>query len=387
MSGEQVQKQVSNPLECQPDEITIFCSETPADSNWDAFLAQIPGVHFEQTSMWALLRQSYGWKPIRWVAFQNGRILGGIQLLIRPIGRLGNVGYVIRGPMCKEGQPWLEGHLINQVTAYARQHRFIYQVFDVPYHSTTLPDILDRTGYIPHPPNIPPAGLITATLLLDLQPSLDDLLKHMRKDVRQNIRCAERSGLETLLGGEEDLDTFRELMLAVCRRRGSSPTPPQPDFFRRLWQAAGKSGFVKLFLVRFNGEIVSAALSFTIGDTIRNWKVGWSGAYPHKYPNHLLRWWIIKWAKENGFRQLDFVWVNDHDAKLLSRGEKKTEAFKDGTTFFKLGFGGHLLMLPCARSQSFHPVLRSIIHAGGMRLITSRASRFLLRNLWSSLGG
>ena len=365
--------------EREPNGITIDCSEALVDPKWDSFLRQLPGAHYEQTSVWAQFRRHYGWRPIRWVACRDDRVVGGIQVLVHPLPQFGDIAYIVRGPMCEEGQAYLEDRLVDKVTMYARQHRFVYQVFDCPYNSKTLGHILDRRGYTLHPPGIPPSGLITATLVLDLEQSLDNLLKNMGANARRNIRYGEKAGFEMALGGEEHLDTFRELMLAICRRRGTAPSPPQPDFFKKLWEVAGSSGFARLFLVRLGEEVVSAAFAFTIGDTIRVWKVGWSGAYQNKYPNHLMWWSIIRWAKENGFKLFDFVWVDDHDAKLLAQGEKRPEAFRDGTTRFKMGFGGRLVMIPNARSQFFHPAFRWFARSGGMRLIRSRISQQLLQ--------
>ena len=367
----------------ESDGITIDFSEALAAPEWDSFLRQHPGAHYEQTSGWAQFRLHYGWRPIRWVAYREGSVIGGIQVLVHSLPRLGDIAYIVRGPLCEEGQADLEERLVDRVTMYARQHRFVYQVFDCPYSSKTLGNILDQKGYVLHPPGVLPSGLITATLLLDLEQSLDNILRNMRTTVRQNIRTGEKARFEISLGGEEHLNTFWELMLAICRRRGTAPTPSHPDFFKKLWAIAGPSGFVRLFLVRLGEEVVSAAFVFTFGDAIRVWKVGWSGAHQNKYPNHLMWWSIIKWAKENGFKFLDFVWVDDQDAKLLAQGEKRPEAFRDGTTFFKMGFGGRLVMIPDARSQFFHPAFRWFARAGGMRLIRSRISQQLLRRVWS----
>ncbi|MGO9138556.1 MAG: lipid II:glycine glycyltransferase FemX [Syntrophales bacterium] len=372
-----------NLQEREPNGITIHFSEALVAPKWDSFLRQHPGAHHEQTSVWAQFRHYYGWQPIRWVACRDGRVIGGVQVLVHHLLRLGYIGYAIHGPVCEEGQTGLEEILVNRATMYAHKHRFVYQVFDCPYTTKTLDSILDRRGYTLHPPSVPPTGLITATLILDIQPSLDDLLRNMRTTVRQNIKTGDKAGFGVELGGKEHLDIFWELMLAICRRRGTGPSPSSPDFFEKLWEVAGSCGFVRLFLVRLGEEVVSAAFAFTVGDTIRVWKVGWSGAYQNKYPNHLMWWSIIKWAKENGFRFLDFVWVDDHDAKLLAQGEKRPEAFRDGTTFFKMGFGGRLVMIPGARSQFFHPAFRWFARGGGMRLIRSHISQQLLRRLWS----
>lgn len=373
--------------EPESDGIEIDFSEAPEDERWDGFLSHLPGTHHEQSGVWARFRQHFGWRPARWLAHRDGRIVGGVQVLIRKVSRLGEIGYIVRGPLCEAGQADVEEILVEKVTAYARQHRFVYQVFDCPYRSRSLGTILTRSGYVPHPPSIPPSGLITATLILDLEPNLDTLFGNMRTTVRRYVRNGERAGFEVKFGEREHLDTFRELMLAICRRRGVAPTPPQPDFFKKLWDIGKPSGFVRLFLVQLGEEIVSAAFAFTFGDTVRVWKVGWSGAYQNKYPNHLMWWSIIKWAKENGFKSFDFVWVDDHDAKLLKQGESRPEAFREGTTFFKTGFGGRLVMIPEARSRFFHPAFRWLSNPAMMRLIRSRIPQRLIRRFWNHSSG
>lgn len=369
--------------EPEPDGIKIDFSESPEDARWDGFLSRLPGAHHEQTSIWARFRRHFGWRPARWVARRGGRIVGGMQVLIRNLHRLGEIGYIVRGPLCEADQVAVEAMLVEKVTAYARQCRFVYQVIDLPYGSSTLASALDRRGYVLHPPGIPPSGLLKATLLLDIQPTPGTLLKNMRSTVRQNIRSGEKAGFEMTLGTKEDLETFWRLMLVICRRRGSSPSPANPDFFKMLWDIGGASGFVRLFLVRMGDEVVSAAFAFTFGDTIRVWKVGWSGAHQRKHPNHLMWWSIIRWGRENGFKSLDFVWVDEHDALLLAEGEKQPSAFHDGTTFFKAGFGGRLVLIPEARSQFFHPALRFFARAGGLHLMRSRISQNLLSRFWA----
>ncbi len=371
----------------EPEGIDIDFSESLSDENWDGFLRQLPGAHHEQTSVWARFRRHFGWRPARWVAHRNGRVVGGVQVLIRKLPRVGEIGYIVRGPLCEAGQADVEEILVERITTYARKHRFVYQVIDLPYGSGTLAPALDREGYVLHPPGIPPSGLLKATLLLDIEPSPEILLKNMRTTVRQNIRTGEKAGFEMTLGTKEDLETFWSLMLVICRRRGSSPTPANPDFFDMLWDTGGSSGFVRLFILRLGEEIVSTAFAFAMGDTIRIWKVGWSGAHQNKFPNHLMWWLIIKWARENGFRSLDFVRVDEHDAELLAKGEKRPEAFRDGTTFFKMGFGGRLVMIPEARSQFFHPALRWASTPAMMRLFRSRIPQQLIRAFWSHSSG
>ncbi len=364
--------------------IDIEYSEILPDPDWDSFLAGLADAHFEQTSLWGVVRGNYGWQTVRWVARKNGTVVGGLQLQTRKLGKLGEIGYVIRGPMTQCGEEKIQEHLVDALNDYCQRRGLIYVVFDLPYPDRGLSEVLDKKGYGLHPNGIPPSGLIRATLLLDLRQSLDELTKAMFPYVRRNIRIGRNSGLTFGMGCAEHIDTFWELMLAICRRRGSAPTPSYPDFFRKLWQAMGSSGFVKLFLIRHGEEIVSAAVAFAVGDTVRVWKVGWSGAYGSKCPNHLMWWSIICWAKEKGFRQMDFVWIDEEDAVLVASGERRPERFRDGATFFKIGFGGRLMWVPRARSRFFKSAFRPFNRQRIRKLFETDMARKLLAWVWRS---
>ncbi len=367
--------------------IEIEYSEVLPDPEWDSFLAGLADAHFEQTSLWGVVRGNYGWRTVRWVARKNGIVVGGLQLQARKLWKLGEIGYVIRGPMTQCGEEDLQEHLVDVLNDYCQRRRFIYVVFDLPYPDRGLAQVLDQKGYGLHPSGIPPSGLIRATLVLDLSQNFNELTRAMFSSVRRKIRIGRKSGLTFEMGGAEHIDTFRELMLAICRRRGSVPTPSHPDFFRRLWQAMGNSGFVKLFLISLGDEIVSAAVAFAVGDTVRVWKVGWSGGYGSKCPNHLMWWSIICWAKENGFRQMDFVWMDENDAVLVASGERRPGRFRDGATFFKMGFGGRLVWVPRARSRFFNPAFRPFNRRIVRKLFETDMGRRVLGWVWKSQQG
>ena len=368
-------------------EVTFRISSQLRDPLWDALLASAPGCHFEQTSGWGAVKARYGWQVLRILASVDGVLVGGVQALTRPVGRLGTIGYVSRGPAVLPGHEGLDRLLAAQVGRIARSERWLYGVFDYPYEGHALAKEMATTGYLAHPSYLPPSGLMTATSLVDLRPNEDAILAKMNVSVRRNIRHGQRSALAFTHGGSAELPQFRDLMLATCARRDSAPTPPQKDFFHHLWSELGPQGWVRLFLVRLGDEIVSAAFAFTLSDTIRVWKVGWSGAHGDKEPNHLMWWEIMRWAKAQGFQQLDFVWVETEDAKRAARGELSPEGFRDGTTYFKLGFGGALLFLPPTQSFFFNPLCRLAYRCGGSQLLASNTVQRLLSRYWSRAAG
>ena len=106
-------------------------------------------------------------------------------------------------------------------------------------------------------------------------------------------------------GTEPDVETFRQLMWALCERRGTSPTPPQKDFFEHLWRTFQPSSFVRLFIAELGGRVISALLTIPFGDTVRAWKIGWAGDHAKSSPNAMLYWDAIRWSKRNGYRLFD----------------------------------------------------------------------------------
>jgi lipid II:glycine glycyltransferase (peptidoglycan interpeptide bridge formation enzyme) len=172
-------------------------------------------------------------------------------------------------------------------------------------------------------------------------------------------------------------------MWALCARRGTSPAPPQKNFFENLWQIFKPSDSVRLFIAELNGCPVAAAFTFPFGDTIRFWKVGWAGDHAESSPNAILYWEAIRWSKRNGYRIFDFVDIGYDLAVSLTKGESPGEASMDGMSFFKVGFGGKPILLPQPYYRIYHPLLRTCAQAGGTRLIESTAFAGLVRRMWN----
>ena len=228
----------SSRLFCEGLKIDFY--ENCPDPDWDNFLSHLPGAHIEQTSLWASFRAHYGWRSVRWVVRENEQIVGGIQMLLCTFLRAWQIGYVVRGPhVLGSHRPVVDEVLVDLVLKYARKNRPVYLVFELPYGGEGIANLLDQRGFILHPKGIPPSGLMTATLVLDLRVGVEDLMKGMLPSVRRKVRIGIKSGLEVTLGGREHLDIFWNLMLAICARRGSSPTPPSRIFLKgcgMLWK-------------------------------------------------------------------------------------------------------------------------------------------------------
>lgn len=226
---------------------------------------------------------------------------------------------------------------------------------------------------------------MTATLLLALSTDLTKLKAGMKKRMREDLRRAARAGITVREGTEPDVETFRQLMWALCERRGTSPSPPQKDFFEHLWRSFQPSGFVRLFIAELEGHVISALLTFPFGETVRAWKIGWAGDHAESSPNAMLYWEAIRWSKDNGYRLFDIVQIENSLARALQQGLPVDWASVGGISLYKTGFGASPVLLPEPYYCFYHPLLRIFAQAGGSKLIEAPVVARLLGHLWSAL--
>src|SRR5437660_780880 len=78
--------------------LRISVSTSRLDPEWDAFVDRAPGGHHLQTSLWAQVKATQGWWPIRLRLQRAGELVGGCQLLLRSVWK-GTIAYCPRGPV------------------------------------------------------------------------------------------------------------------------------------------------------------------------------------------------------------------------------------------------------------------------------------------------
>jgi peptidoglycan pentaglycine glycine transferase (the first glycine) len=358
--------------------VEVRVSDELLDNEWDDFVVAAPDGHHEQTSRWGQVRGHYGWRIVRCILRENGKIVAGVQVQLRPLGRFGNGAYVTYGPCLGAEDPWLADRCIRELKKVLRREGAFLCVVGLPYHGHNLIGVLGRNGFIRKPYHMQP-NLQEYTPVIDVTRELDDILAGMSRSTRKNIRRAQNKGVTVVEGGEPDLGTFRRLMLAMCERRKISPNPPQADFFHYLWELFVPRGWVKLFIARVDGEPVSAAIVFLFGGWLREWKVGWSGEHAVCKPNEAMEWAIIQYAHQHGFRYFDFVGIDAQQAKAVLAG---TDFRELPLTFshYKLGFGCEILPLPGAHVYVANPLLRLAMRAGGGKILDSGLAKWMARH-------
>lgn len=331
------------------------------DSDWDQFLKATHGGTYQQSSLWAMVKAKVGWGAVRLVLYDEHKIAGGCQLLVRPLPVAGAIAYVPRGPvMASPSNPALEA-LLNGLQRLAREEHIIYLKLQPPPDGDHLAGGLQNHGFVPSDLEIAPR----ATTRIDLDRSPERLLRAMHTNGRRNIAKARQLGVVVREGTESDLRTFAALLEETARRQSFSPYPSA--YYEQIWRAFEAGGQVRLFMAEHQGFVLASNLVIGFGDTL-TYKMGaWSGKRDMP-PNELLHLTSMEWARQVGYRYYDLDDIRLTVAETALAGGR-VEA-RHSLDRFKLGLGGEVLVFPGPYDASFHPLL-----GAALRRLAPRAER------------
>jgi lipid II:glycine glycyltransferase (peptidoglycan interpeptide bridge formation enzyme) len=332
----------------------VKSSDEIQDPEWDAFVARVPGGHHVQTSLWGQVKALLGWRVARVLVTSQGHIMAGAQLLIRPMPLVGIVAYLTKGPVCVSEDVGLAELVIDEICRVSRARHVQLLAIQPPDNGQAMVSLLSSPPGGFHPSSLELAP--TATILIDLAPDLDEILARMKRQTRQNIRRSERQGISVHEGTERDLDTFYDLYVATSQRQEFSVQPA--EYYIRMWQLFEPRGYIKLFMAQYGAEAVSALLIVPFGNTVIAKRLGWSGHYADRRPNEAVFWSAIQWAKSHGYSFFDFEGIDPMGARAVLRGEPLPESLQHSPDFFKLGFGGQVVLYPEPYDQVYNPILR-----------------------------
>jgi lipid II:glycine glycyltransferase (peptidoglycan interpeptide bridge formation enzyme) len=359
---------------------SVRVSNEPDDPDWDDFVEQAPGSAYTQTSSWGRVRSTLGWRPVRVVVSENGRVAAGVQMLVRRLPVGGSIGFVSRGPLVSEDRPDLVGLVFDEVMATGRVSNVQYLVVHAPRGCDWMGHELMLRGLRPNVYEFDH----TATICVDLRPDPDDILARMGRTTRRHLRAPNEVGVVVRRGSEADLPIFNRIKDAHAARLGYNRAAE--GYYAQLWRALAPRGHVELFIAEYEGEPVSALLAIPFGDTSYHLEGPWSGKHPELRSNELLEWHAYKWAKAEGYRMADLVSVDRAVAESMLAGEGRPPQVRSADTF-KLAFGGDPVLLPQGYDYFYNPVLRFAYRSIPRKVLASVSIKRLLHRFRTSAVG
>ncbi len=317
-------------------------------SIWNSIISKLPNPHLLQTYEWGQVKEKYGWTPLYAVWTTDGKFsvfkdtdhwsLNTAQcvavalILRRQILRNGfaarlSILYSPKGPLLDWTNEAIRNRVLNDLQSLAKKQGAIFLKMD--------PDVVLGTGV----PNSEDDALDNGgqavmselkrrswgyssdqiqfknTIVVDLDPSEEELLARMKQKTRYNIRLAERKGVSVRIGTKDDLPMLYKMYAETSVRDGF--VIRAEGYYKTVWEMfmAGEQSqivnhkspmpFTEPLMAEVNNELVAAIFVFYFAGRAY-YVYGMSRAvHREKMPTYLLQWEAIKRAKAKGCSMYD----------------------------------------------------------------------------------
>lgn len=224
---------------------------------YDQFVMQHSQANLLQSSSWAIIKDN--WKSERLIFLdQNETLVASALVLIRPLPLGLTMLYVPRGPIMDYQNQNLVTFVMKTLKRRAKEHKAIFAKIDPSlFLSKTFSDGSVETNLLTQSAiqNLETAGAKWTGPTQDLSDTIQPRFhaniykdyfgeEHLAKRTRQNIRTARNKGLEIVVGGEELLDAFSDLMKRTEDRKNISLRGK--DYYQKLLATYGDDAFITI---------------------------------------------------------------------------------------------------------------------------------------------
>ncbi len=312
----------------------------------NAFVIFSNGGQFLQSFEWGEFQQSLGNKVWRLAAEQEGEIVAAATVISRPLPLSRSYLYCPYGPIfhpdlsAEQKEKAIKLFLSEgrDITISTRDRLEVFFRLEPRLSAEELGNFFFNLG-LKQATAVQPRD----TVIVDLQPSLDEILRQMHHKTRYNIRLAERKGVTVRQGSSaEDLEIFWQLLQLTTRRNNFHSHPK--FYYEKMWNFFTHSEIdnqstltIELFIAEYQGQPLAAGLFSFFGDRVMYLHGASSDQHRNLMAPYLLHWHLIKLGKQYGYRFYDLNGIVS-DKRKLNKGEK--ESHWQGITRFKKGFGG-----------------------------------------------
>ncbi|NUQ86720.1 MAG: peptidoglycan bridge formation glycyltransferase FemA/FemB family protein [Anaerolineales bacterium] len=300
--------------------------------NWNSLISQLPNPHFLQTYEWGQVKARYGWQPLyavwdadgKWKVESDPNLLSAFHspvaaalILKRQIIRNGfaarlSILYSPKGPLLDWTNEPLRNRVLDDLQSFARKQGAIFLKIDPDVVlGTGVPggeeDVIDNGGQVVMS-ELKRRGWeyssdqiqFRNTVVIDLNPSEEELLARMKQKTRYNIRLAEKKGVSLRVGNLEDLGMLYRMYAETSVRDGF--VIRDEGYYKTVWTLFMNSSdpTCEPLIAEVDGEPVAAIFVFYFAG--RAYYVYGMSRELHreKMPNYLLQWEAMKRAKARG---------------------------------------------------------------------------------------
>lgn len=335
-------------------------SYTEEKNNWDNFLLSYNNYHIFQSYSWLNLKSTHKfpdkWKIIFLKIYEDKRIIASCGILKWKIPFLPfSILWAPRGPNILE---YYNDEVLRlfytEITKLAKLNNSVFFICS-PYLEKNSEErkILEKNNFNFLDFNFPTITMPTPIMVLNIEDSLEDIFKAMDKDTRYMIRKSEKQNINVRESRDlNELKIFHQWLKNSGRKKGF----PVRSYYnlKHIWDILKSNDNIHLFLAEKRGKLLSGSVILNFGK--KCWWLYGASIHPLEkniYPNHLLQFEIIKWAKANN--------MTIYDLRGAMGYNHPPDSPAYGVYHFKKGFGAQVIHLVGEMGIVFKPKLYNIL--------------------------
>lgn len=339
---------------------------------WNSLISSLPSPHFLQTYEWGQVKAQYGWQPHYLIWDEEGKMKeeknlssfvfhpAAAALILKrtiPMGGMSarlSILYAPKGPLLDWTNESLRNRVLNDLQSFAKKQGGIFLKMDPDVVlGTGIPsgqnDVLDNSGQSLMS-ELKRRGWRSSadqiqfknTVLIELQPSEEELLARMKQKTRYNIRLAEKKGVALRIGTPDDFDMLYKMYAETSLRDGF--VIRNEEYYKTVWGTFQRvanfpisnpqSPVAEALIAEVNHEPVAAIFVFYFAGRAY-YVYGMSrDVHREKMPTYLLQWEALKRARANGCTVYDLWGAPD----VFDESDSMWGVYR-----FKEGLGGKVV--------------------------------------------
>ncbi len=316
-------------------------------NTWNEIVLSFSNPHFLQTWEWGEIKEKYGWEKdfLVWKD-EKGNLQAACMLLIRSMSFLRGmvtirICYIPRGPLFMVRGDTLLRRILSDLQTYARKQKVVFLKMDpelvtatglpgepeetISKETALLQKELKSRGWIFSPDQVQ----FRNTVILNLEPSVEELLAAMKQKTRYNIRLSEKKGVKVRIATPKDFPLIYQMYLETSLRDGFIIR--EEEYYMDVWNLFTHNKMATAFIAEVEGEPVSGLFLFYIGNCAWYFYGMSTNKHKEKMPNYLLQWEAMRFAKARGCTIYDLWGAPDE----FEETDRMWNVFR-----FKQGLGG-----------------------------------------------
>jgi lipid II:glycine glycyltransferase (peptidoglycan interpeptide bridge formation enzyme) len=280
--------------------------------SWSEIVGNFDDANIYQTWSYDAIR--YGRENIsHMVLKKNGSIIAASQARIVKIPLIkAGIAYIRWGPLWRMRGNTAHSEVFRQViralrNEYVFRRGLVLRIFPLLISDDfdTFIPLFGEEGY-----TWLPKGRRERTIIIDLNPSLEDLRKGLKKNWRGHLKRAEKDELEIIEGDDDALfEMFVKIYNEMVERKRFVPST-EIEEFRLIQKDLPKELKMRIILCSSNGDICAGLICSAMGQRGISLFSATNDVGMQKRGSYILDWKLIQWLKSNNFSSYDLHGIN-----------------------------------------------------------------------------